>query len=276
MSEINYEEVTDPMMLDSTGLAIVNKLEAIKNAVQPTNASTDIEISIPTDAWIADLPDYVCTWSNSHVTSGCSVEVEFLEGAENAEGLYLYFEKVTGGIRFTSPILPTVAIPLKVHILAADAESVAATSADQVSTSAVPNKANVEEALSSHQSSLTSLTNQIANINTEIGVTYSAMKSGSIISLSVFKLGGYVFIKADYVSPSSNISAGEWITIGNVPDFAKPNGVRYCGAVFIDANGNVKSGFRGSVDTSGSLQGRFSSALSTSDSLFMSGIIYDI
>ena len=138
--------VTSPVLTDATGANIVTKLEAIKNAVQPTNACTDIDITIPASGWSGSSP-YMYTYATAHVTPGCSVKVNFLEGSEDTSVFYLEYEKVSTGVRFTAPSLPDSDIPVRIHILAADAESVAATSADQVSTDAVLGASNVQQAL---------------------------------------------------------------------------------------------------------------------------------
>lgn len=142
------ERMMDPPMLDTTGQDIVTKLDQIKDAVQPTNTCLDIDISIPANGWSNNSP-YTYTYTNAHISYGCSVKVDFLEGAQDTKVLYLEYEKVVNGVRFTSATKPTTAIPVRLHVLNADATSAMATTADEVSTSAVSGSANVEDALGS-------------------------------------------------------------------------------------------------------------------------------
>ena len=161
------EKITNPPLTDSTGATMVQKLEAIKNVLQPTNAGTDIDILIPSSGWSEESP-YTYTYSNAHITSGALVKVTFLEGSGNdGAPKFIYFEKVTGGVRFEATVLPTTDISVRLHIFSADTTSTAATSADEVSTNAVSGAANVEDALGALNSNLT-------NTNTELGKWKSA------------------------------------------------------------------------------------------------------
>ena len=162
--------VTKPPILNETGEAIVTKLEAIKNAVQPTNPCTDIDISIPASGWSSSSP-YQYTYTNSHITAGCEVKVGYLEGAESCSVLYLEYEKVTNGVRFTAPTKPSVAIPVRIHILAADASSVVATTADQVSTNVISGQSNVEGALGSLADHIAALETPLSRLFTGIGIS---------------------------------------------------------------------------------------------------------
>jgi hypothetical protein len=107
----------------------------------------DIDISISVSDWSGST-NSTYTYTNTHITSGCSVKVNFLEGAESVNTLYIQFEKVVNGVRFTAPTKPTAAIPVRIHILNADATSTTATTASAVSTNAVSGAANVQDALS--------------------------------------------------------------------------------------------------------------------------------
>ena len=145
---MSVQQYTDPVILDSTGLSIVQKLDQIKDAVQPTNPCLDIDITIPASGWSSTAP-YTYTYSNAHITTGCAVEVNYLE-SENADTvLYLEYEKVNGGVRFEAPTKPSAGIPVRIHIMNADATSVLSITADEVSTDAVSGTSNVEDALSS-------------------------------------------------------------------------------------------------------------------------------
>lgn len=171
---MSVNKITVPPMLDSTGLSIVTKLNDIKNAVQPTNACVDIDISLPTSGWSGEGP-YTYTYSNSKISSGCAVSVKFLESETSGSILAIDCEKVVGGVRFTSDNVPTSAIPVRVHIENADAESVMATTADEVSTDAVPGQSNVQDALET-------LNDHIANLFEIVNAT--PVTTSDIASLS--------------------------------------------------------------------------------------------
>ncbi len=144
---MSTQTITAPVILDSTGQSILTALGQIKEAVQPTNSCLDIDISLPTTGWSGDGP-YTYTYSNTHITSGCAVKVNFLESASSGGVLCLDYEKVTGGVQFTSDSVPTATIPVRIHVLNADATSTTATTADAVSTDAVSGASNVQDALS--------------------------------------------------------------------------------------------------------------------------------
>ena len=139
------QTVTDPIILDSTGQDIVEALNDLKNAVQPTNVCVDISTSLPASGWSSSAP-YVQNWMNNKVTDECSIRVEFLSEAVNTGVLYIEPEKIAGGVKFTAPVKPTTAIPVVVHILNAEAESITSISGDMVSTNVVSGASNVNEA----------------------------------------------------------------------------------------------------------------------------------
>ena len=158
------QQVTDPMMLDSTGQDIVQKLELIKQAVQPTNACIDVDVSLPTTGWTGNGP-YTYTYNNAHISTGCKVKVNFLETESTSGGvLYLEYEKIVGGVQFTAQSVPTDPIPVRIHILNADAESIMATTADEVSTNAVAGASNVEQALSAVSDDITDVNDKVGDV----------------------------------------------------------------------------------------------------------------
>lgn len=158
------QQVTEPPILDTTGLRIAQSLEEIRDAVQPTNSCIDIDISLPGTGWTGNGP-YTYTYNNAHITTGCKVKVNFLE-TESASGgiLYLEYEKVVGGIQFTAKSVPTAQIPVRIHILNADAESIMATTADEVSTNAVTGASNVEQALGLVGGNVAEVNNKVGNV----------------------------------------------------------------------------------------------------------------
>jgi len=161
---MSTQTITAPVILDSTGQSILTALGQIKEAVQPTNSCLDIDISLPTTGWSGEGP-YTYTYSNTHITSGCAVKVNFLESASSGGVLCLDYEKVTGGVQFTSDSVPTATIPVRIHVLNADATSTTATTADAVSTDAVSGASNVQDALTT--------------LNTQIGTGYDTNANGS-------------------------------------------------------------------------------------------------
>lgn len=160
----NVVPVTDPIILDKTGQDIVDALNELKEGVQPSNIYLDMEISIPTNGWSSTAP-YTYTWLNSRITTECGVEVHFKDGAETIDMSYLEYEKTIGGITFMIDKIPNAAVPLVIRIINAKADAIIdATSADMVTTSAVPGASNVEEALGIHQTKVTENAEDITSL----------------------------------------------------------------------------------------------------------------
>ena len=109
------------------------------------NAGITVSFTIPANGWSVNSP-YVYTWTSSHVTTSCVVEVEFDDDV-TGEIPYLSYEKTTGGILFTAPSLPTVGIPVNVHITNVQESAVTSVSGDMVSTDVITGASNVDEAL---------------------------------------------------------------------------------------------------------------------------------
>ena len=93
------------------------------------------------------MDGYSYTWLNSNVTATSDVEVEFLDGAEDADGDILSYEKVSGGIEFTCETLPTTGIPVAITIYRAKNESITDIDGSMVSTDVISGAENVDEAL---------------------------------------------------------------------------------------------------------------------------------
>ena len=169
-------------VLDSTVARIAS---AVENMV-PSNVCVNISTSLLPADWSSSAP-YIQVWTNNKVTDECAVKVEFPAEAASTNVTYLEFEKVAGGVKFTAPVKPATAIPVIVHIINAEAESITDISADLVSTSAVPNASNVEEGLETLNSDVTALNSKIANSiifdSLSAGVTYtsSSLMNGSMI-----------------------------------------------------------------------------------------------
>lgn len=113
--EQNTEEfVIDPILLDSTGQQIKAVLEQIKNVLRPNDISYDYEILIPVNSWSGEAP-YTYSWYHDHVTPECNVKVNFSLDV-GVEPIYIGFEKIAGGVRFTVPAVPSQAVPVVIHI----------------------------------------------------------------------------------------------------------------------------------------------------------------
>ena len=84
------------------------------SVIKPNNAGVDLPISLPTTGWSSNQ----WTYSNSAITADCAIEVEFKDGTLNDDVPYIEYEKVSGGggIVFTVPSVPTVAIPVVAHV----------------------------------------------------------------------------------------------------------------------------------------------------------------
>ena len=167
--------ISEPILLDSTGQDIVEALGGIANAVQPVNIFVDIEITIPSDGWSESVP-HRYTWYNQRVTTECGVEVHFKNGAENVAMDFLTYEKVIGGIQFETNDIPDGAVPLVVRIINAEADTIVEpTGADQVTTDAVPNCANVQEALANHESRISENTSEINDLEDDVDDIYAEL-----------------------------------------------------------------------------------------------------
>lgn len=272
VNDVTYEVADDPVITDVTGQAIVTKLEAIKNAVQPTNPCLDIDIAIPTSGWSSDSP-YTYTYSNAHITSGCAVKVNFLEGSADTVALYLEYEKVTGGVRFTAPVKPTAEVNVRIHVLNADATAVVATTADEVSTSAVSGAANVEDALGSLSDQIGTLSSLTTTAKTSavaaINEVNANLKNRTFTNLSVYQSrctvvdGGIVKI-GSFVVLNVIIKASE--TSSNSPTVLTiPSGYRATKKTVLTCMEN-------DVDSFGSHLGTNIVAGTQNDSIFLKSI----
>lgn len=197
-------------VLDTTVARIADALEDMA----PSNVCIDISTSLPANGWSQSSP-YVQIWTNNKVTDECAVKVEFPVEATNTGITYLEYEKVAGGVKFTAPSLPSTAIPVIVHIINAEAESITSISADMVSTSAVSGSSNVDEALGALNSKFA----QLIKVQTvTIGsVTFPANGLYNISSFVPSTPTGYALLFADLndISTSSGaltvLSGGRWL-----------------------------------------------------------------
>lgn len=130
----------DPTHITSTEFDILNnRISVIEN----TEAL--YSVTIQTTDWSAS--PYTYTWTNSDVTANCSVEIGFLDGAEDCDIDFLEWEKSTGSITFSVETLPSVALPIVIKLTNARAKYVEDLTADMVATDAVSGESNVQDAL---------------------------------------------------------------------------------------------------------------------------------
>ena len=167
----SYEDVTDPIITDSTGQQILTAINNLKNAVAPSDAYLDIELTLTTSGW-SNMSPSTYTWSSENVTSECGIEVYFANGSESVESTpYIQYEKGSQSVVFTAPTKPTANIPVIVRILKAKAESVTTINAEMVATDAISGASNVQDALESVNTSMGNISEQIGTLNSKISTS---------------------------------------------------------------------------------------------------------
>jgi hypothetical protein len=127
--------------------------------IRPVHAGIDVSFTITTSQWSGSAAPYTYTWTDSRVTEGCRVEVEYASTTLDTSALYIEYEKQSGGggINFSAQAKPTANVCLTVHIINAQTGNVQAVTGADVSTSAISGAANVNEALTSLNSKITTL-----------------------------------------------------------------------------------------------------------------------
>lgn len=175
---MQLEQITSPPFLDETAQSMLLALQGIRSAVQPANVYLDLDITLATSGWTSLAP-YTYNWTSDKINDSCSVKVSFLDGAEDTNPLYLEYEKTAGGIQFVAPVKPTAAIPVRVHIIYADANAVTDVDDEMVSSSAVSGAANVKEALQAVDGKIAS-TNQALSQYTSSDGTLKYIKTGNV------------------------------------------------------------------------------------------------
>ena len=206
-------------VLDSTVERIAEAVEALA----PSNVCVDISTALPANGWSNSAP-YTQDWMNNKVTDECGVKVEFLGQASNTGVMYLEAEKIAGGVRFTAPVKPTVALPVIVHIINAEAESITDISADMVSTSAVSGAANVDEALTSLNSKFTpvQITPTPTNCTIENNACYKIDKL-AVINLRIKASSNGIASGATFISSLPNVqSSAVTLALFTVCDIDNP------------------------------------------------------
>lgn len=160
-----YEDVYEAPVLDATGQDMAAAIRELKSVIQPTNVCVDLDVSLEVSGWSNSAP-YVYNWMNNKVTTECAVKVNYLEGAEDTDDLYIGYEKIVGGIQFESPTKPTAAIPVRIHIVNAEADSITNIDDEMVSSDVISGASNVKQALTSLKNADVSLSEQIGTYRT--------------------------------------------------------------------------------------------------------------
>lgn len=143
--------------------------------IKPVHAGIDFSFTIAVADWSSSSP-YTYTWTNSAVTDGCRVEVDFSSASTNTDTMYLSYEKVSGGIQFTAPAKPTTAITVVVHVINAQTGNTLAVTDEMVSSDAISGAANVNEALTTLNSNINNMfvidygVGSLSTVNTSISL----------------------------------------------------------------------------------------------------------
>lgn len=154
----------DPTIVTSAEFDILNNR---MNALE--NADIRYSVTIPTSGWTLSDGEYIYIWSNVMITSGAAVDAEFLEDDGDLDIEGLEFEKVSGGVKFTSPFIPNDDIPVSIRVINARFNLESDITAEQVSTSAVSGASNVDEALTALNSKLIS-SESLTSIDQEVSI----------------------------------------------------------------------------------------------------------
>ena len=91
--------------------------------------------------------------------------------------------------------------------------------------------------------------------------------TNGIAPVWVTKVGTIRYVSMLYDSLTSNVSAGTWYTLGNVPEDYRYSTDKHIGGCFIGVNGTVY-GFRGQYKSNGEIRVVFEKNISTSEYLF--------
>ena len=212
-----YEDVYEPPMLDGTGQDVAAAIRELKGVVQPTNVCIDLDVSLEVSGWSNSAP-YVYNWMNNKVTTECAVKVNYLEGAEDTDDLYIGYEKIVGGIQFESPTKPTAAIPVRIHIVNAEADSITNIDDEMVSSDVISGASNVKQALTSLKNADASLSEQIGNIgsattlwsgNGAVDTTYNLSESYKNFYLIIVKMQTNAANNDYMILPTNSIISSE-------------------------------------------------------------------
>lgn len=84
------------------------------------NVYSDYSVTIETIDWTLDNNVYTYTWTHSSVTYSCLVDILFITQPDTVLTGVLSYDKVSGGLQFTSTTLPTGDLSMKVRIIDSD------------------------------------------------------------------------------------------------------------------------------------------------------------
>lgn len=127
------------------------------------NAGGDFFIQIEPSMWATTAP-YTYTWISPKVTADCRVDVDFDDDANDGSITEIEYEKVSGGIKFTSSFKPASNVRLVIHILNAQAETMASITGDMVNTTVISGANNVNGALTNLNSKITNIVSVDAEV----------------------------------------------------------------------------------------------------------------
>lgn len=228
------ERISSPPFLDETAQSMLLALQGIRSAVQPANVYLDLDITLATSGWSSAAP-YTYNWTSDKINDSCSVKVSFLDGAEDTNPLYLEYEKTAGGIQFVAPVKPTAAIPVRIHIIYADANAVTDVDDEMVSSSAVSGAANVKEALRVVDNKIDTTNQALLDLGTHV-LTSGTLESiqTQLIDLNTSMATGAVLPIRFAITPS----AAPFSNATYIGHIMKYSGNRFM--VLVSANGSSK------------------------------------
>ncbi len=204
------------------------------STIKPIHAGIDIPYNLPiaSESWTVSNDKYIHTYTDNRITQGCRIEVTFKGGTFNTELYYIEFEKNIGSIDFIASTIPTVAVPLVIHIINAQTGNTLATTATEIETSgdAETLGADVNSSLInlntktiSNAASIAATTNKLTGHNlAKVSGTFSGNKNVS----RYYKVSGsgFIFITA-VTTCSSNDDTGTTVTTIYSCDTEKANSV---------------------------------------------------
>ena len=133
------------------------------------NVGYTISFTIPSSGWTSTSP-YTYTWEDDRVIDSSWVEVSFINNTGDDTNPYFSFEKLSNGshgLLFTATKKPTKNTPVQIHITNVHPDSVVDITGDMVQTTVISGTANVDEAL-------TSVNSTLSTVNTNLGSPSSA------------------------------------------------------------------------------------------------------
>ena len=147
--------IEDPTAVTSTEFTILNnRLLAVENVC------TDTPVTIAVSDWSSSSP-YTYTWESNLVTAASKIDVLLEDGSENAGIESFDFDRVTGGVQFTTSVLPTGNLPVTIRVVNAKIDENYGLTGANVATSVISGQTNVDGALSALDSSVSELNGKV-------------------------------------------------------------------------------------------------------------------